>query len=103
MTPTTEQMTTALRNARIGLAMWGMATPEIDALIGPMSEEDRELARRGRGGAATGSSCVIIKDIIKPLPTSPDGVSIGAWWNDDGVLRPGTLEVQLADSQESAT
>jgi hypothetical protein len=27
---------------------------------------------------------------IAPLPTSPDGVSELEWWNDNGVLRPGT-------------
>lgn len=41
---------TAFRNARIGLRMWSMGTDEIDGLIGPMTEEDREAARRGRGG-----------------------------------------------------
>lgn len=45
------KLTAALRNARIGLAMWSMGTPDIDALIGPMTEEDRVLARRGRGGS----------------------------------------------------
>lgn len=44
------RMVTALRNARIGLAMWSMSTEEIDAIIGPMNEEDRAHARAGRGG-----------------------------------------------------
>jgi hypothetical protein len=43
-------MVTALRNARVGLAMWSMGTDEIDSLIGPMNEEDRIKARAGRGG-----------------------------------------------------
>ena len=42
---------TALRNARINLKMWSMGTPEIDEILGPMPEEDREKARRGRGGS----------------------------------------------------
>lgn len=46
----TARLVTALRNARIGLAMWSMSTQEIDAAIGPMNEEDRAAARRGRGG-----------------------------------------------------
>lgn len=46
----TTRLVKALRNARIGLAMWSMSTEEIDALIGPMSEEDRVRARAGRGG-----------------------------------------------------
>lgn len=40
---------TAFRNARIGLRMWSMGTDEIDGLIGPMTEEDRDAARRARG------------------------------------------------------
>jgi len=30
---------------------------------------------------------------IAPLPISPDGVSELEWWNDNGVLRPGTGRV----------